>query len=829
MSTPSTSQVKITKLNEDNWTSWKKNIILALKTRELYKFVDPDSDDKADEKQNIDAMAQIRFSMEDDQTDHLGDSDDVRTAWESLLEFKESKTAMSQVNRYMTLANMRMGDSYTVAKHSSDMRTIIRQIEQAGKEKNLMEIVYATCFLNSLPDKFDTFKVSALQMDAALLTFDEVSQRARAEEQRQNAASASASLNNNIQSANYAKRNAAGNSNQPNKQCDHRTHSEEQCWSLHPELRKKHNNKRHQANTADVQYAHTATTTASALCEMNPPAPGPRFLLDSGASTHMCNERPLLRQIRPLKAPSTITFGGGHSVLAKEEGDILFNLVLQGKKTTILLRDVLYAPTMNNNLISMMKWSKQGVRSFINDKHQCVLIRNNKSIGFVQARSDNLLELPIIPLSMNRREAAMTATATAETSRMSLLHQRCGHLNASDMKRLPQMTSGAIISKTMRMDDCDACLKSKAHQLPYPSQAQTRAEHPVELIHTDVCGPFPSNREGFRYFISFIDDCTRLATVYFMKKKSEAIDMFLHYQAWAEKQTGNKIKALRSDGGGEYDSGQFKRVLQQQGILRQVSAPYSQQQNGVSERWNRTVVESARTMLTQARLTTADYWTDAISTATHVRNRMPTSTLTDQTPFQAFYGSKPSIDYLRVFGCIAYSLTPKVKREKLDQTAQRCLMLGYAADYKAYQLLNLATNKIIVSRNVRFVEHKFLDDTIDKEEEELIIATSTDDDEDDDQTELQLQSEPVSTDASSDDEIHVEHEMQEEVKHDEVDEFNEAEASGDSGSADFDPDVSSESEHTDGIGGHISSGRSTGGRLGKGGKFDVMEVSGIGN
>ena len=174
--------------------------------------------------------------------------------------------------------------------------------------------------------------------------------------------------------------------------------------------------------------------------------------------------------------------------------------------------------------------------------------------------------------------------------------------------------------------------------------------------------------------------------------------MFLHYQAWAEKQTGNKIKTLRSDGGGEYDSGQFKRVLQQQGIVRQVSAPYSQQQNGVSERWNRTVVESARTMLTQARLTTADYWTDAISTATHVRNRMPTSTLTDQTPFQAFYGSKPNIDYLRVFGCIAYSLTPKVKREKLDQTAQRCLMLGYAADYKAYQLLNLATNKIIVSR-----------------------------------------------------------------------------------------------------------------------------------
>jgi transposase InsO family protein len=651
-------------------------------------------------------------------------------------------------------------------------------------------------------------------MDAALLTFDEVSQRARAEEQRQNAALASAS---SIQSANYAKRNAAGNNNQPNKECDHRNHSEETCWSLHPELKKRHYNKKHQANTADVQYyAHTVTTKASAACDMDLPAPRPRFLLDSGASTHMCNDRTLLRQIRPLKATSTITFGGGHSVLAKEEGDILFNLVLQGKKTTILLRDVLYVPTMNNNLISMMKWSKQGVRSFIDDKHQCVLIKNNKSIGFVQAPSDNLLELPIIPLSMNRREAATTAI-TAETSRMSLLHQRCGHLNASDMKRLPQMTSGAIISKTMRMDDCDACLMSKAHQLPYPSQAQTRAEHPIELIHTDVCGPFPSSRGGFRYFISFIDDCTRLATVYFMKKKSEAIDMFLHYQAWTEKKTGNKIKVLRSDGGGEYDSGRFNRVLQQQGIVRQVSAPYSQQQNGVSERWNRTVVESARTMLAHARLPIVDYWTDAVSTATHVRNRMPTSTLTDQTPFQAFHGSKPNIDYLRVFGCIAYSLIPNVKRKKLDQKAQRCIMLGYATNYKAYQLLDLATSKIIVSRNVRFVEHKFLDDIIDKEEEELIIATSTDDedDENDDQTELQLQSEPVSTDASSDDEIRPDPE----AKYDEVDEFNE-----ESGNCDSDPDVVTEPKQTEVVGGHINSGRKRSG-LWKDGKFDILEDS----
>ena len=151
-------------------------------------------------------------------------------------------------------------------------------------------------------------------------------------------------------------------------------------------------------------------------------------------------------------------------------------------------------------------------------------------------------------------------------------------------------------------------------------------------------------------------------------------------------------------------------------------------------------------------------------------------------------------------------------------------MLGYAADHKAYQLLNLATNKIIVSRNVRFVEHKFLDDTIGKEQEELIIATSTDED-DDDQTELQLQSEPVSTDASRDDEIHadVDHEMEEEVKHAEVDEFNGAEASDDSDSADPDPDASSESEHFDVIGGHINSGRSSGGGLWKDGKFDVTE------
>jgi transposase InsO family protein len=99
--------------------------------------------------------------------------------------------------------------------------------------------------------------------------------------------------------------------------------------------------------------------------------------------------------------------------------------------------------------------------------------------------------------------------------------------------------------------------------------------------------------QGNCYFVTFIDDYSRRAQVYFIKTKDQAFKKFREFKTHAENETGEHIKILHTDGGGEYINGRFKTFLKEQGIRHQITAPYTPQQNGVAERFNHTVVKMA--------------------------------------------------------------------------------------------------------------------------------------------------------------------------------------------------------------------------------------------
>ena len=124
-----------------------------------------------------------------------------------------------------------------------------------------------------------------------------------------------------------------------------------------------------------------------------------------------------------------------------------------------------------------------------------------------------------------------------------------------------------------------------------------RSSQPLDLIHTDICDlKFVQTRGGKKYFITFIDDCTRYCQVYLLSGKDEAFEMFKEYKAEVENQLGKKIKSLRSDRGGEYVY-PFEGFCAEHGIIHQTTAPYSPQQNGIAERKNRTLKEMMNAML----------------------------------------------------------------------------------------------------------------------------------------------------------------------------------------------------------------------------------------
>jgi transposase InsO family protein len=314
--------------------------------------------------------------------------------------------------------------------------------------------------------------------------------------------------------------------------------------------------------------------------------------------------------------------------------------------------------------------------------------------------------------------------AVAAVFNMDLWHQRYGHANIQMLKQLQQFDLVDGLSTGdggSELDFCEACVqgkqqsfkstcKSRLLKQSFKSSKNSRSDEILGVVHSDVCGPMKNaSLGGAYYFVTFTDSFSRFCSVYFMKSKSEVLSKFKEYEALATTQTGCRVKTLRTDKGGEYTSKEFEEFCKQRGILHQTSVPYTPEQNGVAERMNRTLVESARSMIFQGSLD-VQFWAEAVSTAAYLRNRCPTNVIGNATPYQLWTGIKPNVEHLKVFGCIAYAHVPQHQRGKFDSKTRKVRFLGYAPNAKG--CIDLCTSKVFLGRDVIFNEHQFADTTI---------------------------------------------------------------------------------------------------------------------
>ncbi|KAG8474282.1 hypothetical protein CXB51_033938 [Gossypium anomalum] len=186
----------------------------------------------------------------------------------------------------------------------------------------------------------------------------------------------------------------------------------------------------------------------------------------------------------------------------------------------------------------------------------------------------------------------------------SLWHRRLGHANFRSLDLLHKQNLVKNMSKVDASDTvCDICQLGKQARLPFSVNQAWRAEKRLELV-------------------------------YFMKHKSEVFEAFNKFKALVENQTSCKIKALRTDNGTKYLS-------------------------------ERTVMNMARCLLFQSKLP-SKFWAEAVNTSVYL-NKLPTRAVKDKTPFEAWYGLKPSVSHLKVFGCVCYVLIPAERRTKLER------------------------------------------------------------------------------------------------------------------------------------------------------------------
>ena len=181
---------------------------------------------------------------------------------------------------------------------------------------------------------------------------------------------------------------------------------------------------------------------------------------------------------------------------------------------------------------------------------------------------------------------------------------------------------------------------------------------------------------------------------------------FKEFKALVENQTGRNIQALRSDKRGEYTSKEFDEYCRQEGIRRQLTVPYTPEQNGVAERKNRSIVGAARAMLHDQSLPFF-LWAEACSIVVYLQNRSPHRAVGNKKTKNSFTGKKPEVSHFRIFGCLTFSHVPFEKRTKLDPTTKKGIFVGYDETSKAFHIYLPSSRKVVVRREVRFEERAF--------------------------------------------------------------------------------------------------------------------------
>jgi hypothetical protein len=211
---------------------------------------------------------------------------------------------------------------------------------------------------------------------------------------------------------------------------------------------------------------------------------------------------------------------------------------------------------------------------------------------------------------------------------------------------------------------------------------------------------------GSKYYLVILDDFTHYLWTFHLKLKSDTFTILSHFFVYVSTQFGRIVKAIQCDNGCEFDNSSTHFFLPSNDTQLQMSCSYTFPQNGKTERIIHSVNNVIHTLLIQASLP-GRYWAEGLYTTTYLLNRLPTMAIQVACPHLALFGSAPSYEHLRIFGCTCYPNMAAIAPHKLSLCSTRCVFLCYSDDHKGYCCLDPSTNCLIIFRYVIFYEDRF--------------------------------------------------------------------------------------------------------------------------
>lgn len=679
----------ISKLNGENYFLWRFKLKLLLIEKGVWHTISeakPEPVTAAWNKNDQKAQTTIGLNVDDLQIHHIRDCTSAKEIWETLKEVYEKDSPSNRLYLVRQIMSLKVNEGGDIEKHITKMTELFQRLFSLGDMDP--EFFKSAALLGSLPESYDGLVTALEARSDGQLNAKTVTQKIIAEYRRRKEKGLIGEQSEIALMSTFTK----STKEKSCFFCKKPGHFRQNCAKYKEWQSKCKNDIKQKANIVASAGSNEYLFMTSSMSN--------GWLIDSGATCHIVNSKSDYIDFSECNNDKVHVLND-QVLLSKGIGTIRINVLNAYNQVSLVkVTNVLYIPEAGGNLLSVSKLTAQGFKVNF-DKKSCIILDSSgtKQIA-IGDQTGNLYKL-------RKTEMANLVCEHKSVGCVHFWHSVLGHRDMEVVKGLQfnglvQGIDVKTCDNNCKSDQCSICLEGKLTRIKFPKESKNRSSAVLDLVHSDVCGPMETaSASGKRYILTFIDDKSKYTTIFLLKCKSEVLDRFKEFVEFGKTKFGKKIKCLRSDRGGEYLGKDFLKYLAKEGIANQRTAPYTPQQNGVAERKNRTLIEMARCMLLEDQHEKR-FWGEAVSMANYVQNRLPARGI-DKTPYEIWNGLKPNIEYFMMFGAKCYVHIPTQKRQKLDPTGIAGRLMGYDESSKAYRIYIPSTEKIIVSRDVKFV------------------------------------------------------------------------------------------------------------------------------
>ena len=315
-------------------------------------------------------------------------------------------------------------------------------------------------------------------------------------------------------------------------------------------------------------------------------------------------------------------------------GNVISNFLVFDKLERVEMKNVFYIKDLDRNLISFSR---------VTEKHDIVAKGNSAKVfskvrGLITIawKEDGLYKVTSV---IDKRELNINLCSKENMTEKEKWHRILGHVNFNYLNKIckHQLVDGIPENVESEIIKCKVCIENKMHNLPFQNN-RSKAKEILEIVHTDLNGAHSTvgiNGERY-YFLSFIDDYSKLARVYTIKTKDQVYDCLIGYINEVENLTGKRVKKLRCDNGKEYMNNNIYKFVREKGIILNACPPYVHELNGTAERFNRSIMDMSRCLLAEAKVNNR-FWPEVVCAAAYLKNRCLVNTAELKTPYEIFF------------------------------------------------------------------------------------------------------------------------------------------------------------------------------------------------